>query len=154
MPMTTWCPFCSKPNLYEMSKPRYCGSCSKDMTTAFQTTPLTAPKPPLMTTVAHEEPRYAPEPLAPPAPLRRPKPLYGSYEDAERGGQPDDTDEHYSRDQVNRRASQLSQAFAGAFNFSVDPGVTLKAGSILAPVQAQAEQGSQAPRKTRAKKIK
>ena len=123
------------------------------MTTAFQTTPLTAPKPPLMTTVAHEEPRYTPEPVA--APLRRPKPLYGSYEDAERGGQPDDTDEHYSRDQVARRASQLSQAFAGAFNFSLaDEGTSIKAGSILAPIQAQAERGSQGAKKTRARKVK
>lgn len=126
------------------------------MTVAFQTAPLNSPKPPTMTT-AREEYRPSEFP-APSASLRRPKPLYGSYEDLEpkeRGHQEDDVDEHYSRSEMKARAGQFAQAFAGAFNFSVDPGVTLKAGSILAPIQAQVEHGIKVPaKKTRARKSK
>ena len=149
----TWCPFCSHPNPYEIEKPLYCGKCGKNMTTAFTTVPLNEPKPPLMTTVAHEPPVVAP------TPLRRPKPLYGTYEDTEndrQGNQGDDVDDHYSRDRVQARASQLAQSFGGAFNFSLaDVGTTVRAGEILAPLQAQAgSQPQTQAKKTRARKAK
>lgn len=146
MASKTWCPRCSKPNLYEIEKPRICGFCGQDMTTAFKTAPLNEPRPPTMTT-ARENQYVESQPA--PAPLRRPKPLYGSYEDLEpqNRNQDDDTDEHYSRSQMKARASQFAQAFAGAFNFSVEPGTTVKAGEFLAPVQAAAEKGASAPKK-------
>jgi len=120
----SWCPFCSHPNLYEVERPRYCGKCSKNMTVAFQTAPLNAPKPPTMTTAREE---YRPQESAPP--LRRPKPIYGSYEGG--SSQPDNVDERYSRDEVDFRAGQLSQTLAGAFNFSLnDEGTSMKLGSL------------------------
>jgi hypothetical protein len=96
------------------------------MTVAFQTAPLNEPKPPTMTT-AREEYR-PPEPVVN-TPLRRPKPIYGSYEGG--SSQPDNVDERYSRDEVDFRASQLSQTLAGAFNFSLnDEGTSMKLGSL------------------------
>lgn len=149
MPLTTWCPHCSKSNVYEMTKPTYCGHCGKNMASAFQTAPLNAPKPPTMTTAREE---YRPQESAPP--LRRPKPIYGSYEGD--SSQPDNVDERYSRDEVDYRAGQLSQTLAGAFNFSLnDEGTSMKLGSLsnvreaFTQVDAVAKSG---PKKTRARK--
>lgn len=145
MPSKSWCPHCSHPNLYETERPRFCGKCSQDMTTAFKAPALTSPKPPTMTTAHARE-----EIEEPAAPLRRPKPLYGSYEGDSRSD--DDDDERYSKDRMQARASQLASRFAGAFNFSVESGTTIKAGSILAPIEAQIKGEAAAPAKKTRKK--
>jgi len=150
---SAWCPFCSHNNPYETIRPKRCAKCDKDMTTAFRTAPLNEPKPPTMTT-AREEYR-PPEPVYQ-SPLRRPKPVYGTYEGG--SSQPDNVDERYSRDEVDFRASQMSQTLAGAFNFSLnDEGTSMKLGSLSnvrgAFTQVDAAEKS-APKKTRARKGK
>lgn len=148
-----WCPGCSYPNPYEVERPKFCQKCGKDMTVAFRTAPLNEPKPPTMTT-AREEYRQ-PEPVYQ-SPLRRPKPVYGTYEGG--SSQPDNVDERYSRDEVDYRAGQMSQTLAGAFNFSLnDEGTSMKLGSLSnvreAFSQVDAAEKS-APKKTRARKGK
>ncbi len=138
-----WCPHCSHPNPYESIRPKHCAKCDENMTTAFKAPALTSPKPPTMTTA------HAQDNSEPVIPLRRPKPLYGSYEGDSR---PDDDDDHYSKDRMQARASQLASRFAGAFNFSVESGTSIKAGSILAPIEAQMKGQASAPAKKTRKK--
>lgn len=129
-----WCPFCSHPNPYESIRPKICAKCSQDMTVAF----ASAPTPPsIHVTMAGS----TPPPSTSSVPLRRPKPLYGSYEGASEDSDERISEDHYNKGEVKARASQLASLFGGAFNFTVEEGTTIKAGTILAPIQAQALAG-------------
>lgn len=109
---TAWCPHCSHPNPYETVRPRLCAKCEKDMTAAFA--PVTVASSPAPT---HYQPP-APAP-APATNLRRPTPLYGSYDnpDADRnsGG------EFYHREEVEARAAAWAERLSDlSFDFHID----------------------------------
>lgn len=140
----TWCPHCSKPNLYEIEKPRFCGSCSKDMTTAFQTTPVSQPPgTPQKVVIASEQPI-----------LRRPQPLYAPEPTSREERSADD---YFSPERVQSRAAQLTASLRGGFNISLaSEGTSMKLGTLdnvrEAFTQAEASESSAPAKKTRSRK--
>lgn len=146
MPNQSWCPFCSKPNVYDVTKPRFCGHCGKDMTTAFQTTPVSQPAgtPPKVVIAS------TPDPIT----LRRPTPLYAP---TDTGRQPVAPEDYYSPQNVQARAAQLTASLRGGFHIALaEEGTHIKLGSLNnvrdAFSKAEAAEGAGPAKKTKARK--
>lgn len=141
---STWCPFCSHKNPYETVKPKRCAKCDKDMTTAFQTTPVSQPPgTPPKVVIASEQPV-----------LRRPQPLYAPEPT---GREERSADDYFSPERVQSRAAQLTASLRGGFNISLaSEGTHVKLGTLgnvrEAFTQAEAAESGKPVKKTRTKR--